>query len=138
MAISPLFFLPSSLFSFLPFVFFKVSRQSEAACHRSFVYSDKIAAFIVCQINLKKRSEEGIVRERVREREREREREKKGRGKRRKKNKQQHPYHAVLKPGPSLFLSVHDKFKRSLSPLLFPPRFLFTLSTVSALHHLPF
>lgn len=46
------FLLP---FSFLHFVSFKVSRQSEAACHRSFVYSDKIAAFIVCQINLKKR-----------------------------------------------------------------------------------
>lgn len=42
-----------SLFlSLIPPIFFKVSRQS--ACHRSFVYSDKIAAFIACQINLKK------------------------------------------------------------------------------------
>lgn len=121
------FLLP---FSFLHFVSFKVSRQSEAACHRSFVYSDKIAAFIVCQINLKKR-----VRRVYWEREGgEKERGKGGL----KKKKQQHPYHSVLQPGPSLFLSVHDKFKHSLLPLLFPPHFLFTLSTVSALHHLPF
>lgn len=55
-------FLPSLLPLFPSFLSFKVSRQSEAACHRSFVYSDKIAAFIVCQINLKKKgSEEGMV-----------------------------------------------------------------------------
>lgn len=65
----PSFLIP---FSFLHFVSFKVSRQSEAACHRSFVYSDKIAAFIVCQINLKKR-----VRRVYREREGGRERKKK-------------------------------------------------------------
>lgn len=42
-----------------PFISFKVNRQSEAACHRCFVYSDKIAAFIVCQINLKKQTRRG-------------------------------------------------------------------------------
>lgn len=46
-------FFHSSPLSSIPATSFKVSRQS--ACRRSFVYSDKIAAFIACQINLKKR-----------------------------------------------------------------------------------
>lgn len=74
-----------------------------------------------------KRREEGIVGER----EGGMEGRKKERGRR---GKKQHPYRDNLQPG--LFLS--DKFKHSLSPLLFPSHFLLTLSTVSALHHLPF
>lgn len=48
-------FLDFLQFFFFPFNGFKVNRQKEAACHRCFVYSDKIAAFIVRQINLKNR-----------------------------------------------------------------------------------
>lgn len=50
-----------------------------------------------------------------------------------KKTNKQHPYHAVLKPGPSLFLSVYDKFKRSLSPLssTFSLHLIYCLSTAS-------
>lgn len=76
----------------------------------------------------KKRREEGIVREREGEGGME---ERKRRGGEKKNNTL---YRDILQPG--LFLS--DKFKRSLSPLLFPSHFLLTLSTVSALHHLPF
>lgn len=76
----------------------------------------------------KKRREEGIVREREREKVAWK-KEKEGEGK-----KNNTLYRDILQPG--LFLS--DKFKRSLSPLLFPSHFLLTLSTVSALHHLPF
>lgn len=75
----------------------------------------------------KKRREEGIVREREGEGGME---ERKRRG----GEKNNTLYRDILQPG--LFLS--DKFKRSLSPFLFPSHFLLTLSTVSALHHLPF
>lgn len=53
-------FFHFSPLSSIPAITFKVSRQS--TCRWSFVYSDKIAAFIACQINLKKRT--GEVRQR--------------------------------------------------------------------------
>lgn len=61
-----------------------------------------------------KGTEEGIVREKGRQRGRGMEERKREEGKKKAKQQQQHPYHTVLKPGPSLFLSVHDKFKLSL------------------------
>lgn len=120
----PLSVIFSSL-SFIPPISFKVSRQS--ACHWSFVYSDKIAAFIACQINFKK----GLGRLW-----RERKMERKGGGVRK-----QQPYHPILKPGISLnfFLFFICLWQiQALAALLCPPHFLLTLSTVSAVHHLPF
>lgn len=104
--VSSLFLLSFLSFSSLPLVSFKVNCESEAACHCSFVYSDKIAAFIVCQINLKNGREE------------DRGQSQGGREewkKRKKKKKQQHPYRGILLPG--LFLSVCDKFKHPVSLL---------------------
>lgn len=129
------FFLPSRLpLSYVPFISSKVSRWSEAACHRSFVYSDKIAAFIACQINLKKRERRRRWRcrrgidEMVKSK-----RKRNGGGKKKPKIKQR-PYHAVVKPSPRLFLSACDKFKLSLlspSLLFFSPHLIYGLSAAS-------
>lgn len=53
-------FVHFSPLSSTPAISFKVSCQS--ACRWSFVYSDKIAAFIACQINLKKKGGGGLGR----------------------------------------------------------------------------